>query len=250
LTVQQSPERPDAATVVLAHGGFLGAWVWADVLSALEAQGVRAVALDLPSVAADGGGDVGDFYADAEAVRRVLDDARAPVLLCGHSAGGAVITEAAAGPHPAVRRLVFLAAAVPDAGDSLASLMARPAGGTEERPGAGAEPVVMRPDGLGELNREQAEAALFNDCDAGRTKAAVDRLRPMNMAGGSQPLTGAAWRQLPATLVRGTLDRMPEAIAPAFFERDSEVVEIPAGHCPNWSAPRSSPRSSPPGRPS
>ena len=238
MSLQQSPERPDAATVVLVHGGFLGAWVWADVVSALEGRGIRAVALDLPSVVCDRGGEVGDLYADAQAVRRVLDDARAPVLLCGHSAGGAVITEAAAGPHPAVRWLVYLAAAVPDAGDSLASLMADVGGGTEERPDAGAEPVVVRPDGLAELRPEQAEAALFHDCDAARAKAAVERLRPMNMAGGTQPLTGAAWRELPATLVRGTLDRMPEAIAPAFFERDPEVVEIPAGHCPNWSRPQ------------
>jgi pimeloyl-ACP methyl ester carboxylesterase len=236
LTAEQSTEWLEA-TVVLVHGGFLGAWVWAEVVSALEARGIRAVALDLPSVAADGGGDVGDFYADAEAVRRVLDEAGPPVLLCGHSAGGAVITEAAAGPHPAVRRLVYLAAAVPDAGDSLASLMARAAGGTEERPDAGAEPVVVRPDGLGELKPEQAEAALFHDCDPARAREAVERLRPMNMAGGTQPLTGAAWRELPSTLVRGTLDRMPEAIAPAFFERDPEVVEISAGHCPNLSQP-------------
>jgi pimeloyl-ACP methyl ester carboxylesterase len=75
LSVQQGPERPDTATVLLIHGGFLGAWVWADVVSALEARGVRAVALDLPSVASDGRGEVGDFYADAEAVRRVLDRA-------------------------------------------------------------------------------------------------------------------------------------------------------------------------------
>jgi alpha-beta hydrolase superfamily lysophospholipase len=53
LTAQQSPERPGAATVVLVHGGFLGAWVWADVVAALEARGIRAVALDLPSVASD-----------------------------------------------------------------------------------------------------------------------------------------------------------------------------------------------------
>jgi hypothetical protein len=59
----------------------------------------------------------------------------------------------------------------------------------------------------------------------------------MNMAGSTQPLTAAAWRELPATLVRGALDRMPEAIAPAFFEHDPEVIEISAGHCPNWSRP-------------
>jgi pimeloyl-ACP methyl ester carboxylesterase len=188
-------------------------------------------------MATDSRGDVGDFYADAEAVRRVLDGAGPPILLCGHSAGGAVITQAAAGPHPAVRRLVYVAAAIPDAGDSLASLMAGAAGGTADRPDAGAEPVIMRSDGLGELRADRAEAALFHDCDAARAKAAVQRLRPMNLAGGTQPLTGAAWRELPATLVRGTLDRMPEAIAPAFFEHEPEVVEIPTGHCPNWSRP-------------
>jgi len=50
----------------------------------------------------------------------------------------------------------------------------------------------------------------------------------MSVAGGSQVLTGAAWRELPATLIRGTLDRMPEAVAQAFFEYDPEVVEIRA----------------------
>jgi pimeloyl-ACP methyl ester carboxylesterase len=224
------------ATAVLVHGGFLGAWIWADVAPALEAQGIQVVALDLPSVAA-GDAAAGDLAADAAAVRQVLDEARPPVILCGHSAGGAVITEAAAGPHPAVRHLVYLAAAVPDAGDSLASLMARAAGGSAERPDGGAEPVVVRPDGLAELDPDEAVAALFHDCDPDRAKAAVERLRPMSMAGATQVLTGAAWHDLPATLVRGTLDRMPEAVAPAFLERDPEIVEIPAGHCPSWSQP-------------
>lgn len=235
--VEESVPRAGRATVVLVHGGFLGAWVWADVVAALAAEGIRAVALDLPSIATDASGDVGDLYADARAVRQLLDEAQPPVVLCGHSAAGAVITEAAAGPHPAVRRLVYLTAAVPDAGDTMASLMAAAAGGTEEQPDAGAEPVVIRPDGLAELDPDQAAAALFHDCDPARRKAAVERLRPMNIAGGTQPLTAAAWRELPATLIRGTLDRMPEAVTPAFFDRDPEVVEIPAGHCPNWSRP-------------
>jgi len=230
-------ESAGSPTAVLVHGGFLGAWIWEDVVAALEAEGVRAVTLDLPSVEADTGGEVGDFYADARAVRKLLDEAQPPVVLCGHSAGGAVITEAAAGPHPVVRRLVYLTAAIPDAGDTIASLMADVTGGMDEQPDAGAEPVVMRPDGLADLDPEQAEAALFHDCGPARAKAAVDRLRPMNMAGGTQPLTGAAWRELPATLVRGTLDRMPEAIAPAFFDGEPEIVEIPTGHCPNWSRP-------------
>ncbi|MGH9032420.1 MAG: alpha/beta fold hydrolase, partial [Acidimicrobiia bacterium] len=239
MAVQRSSEPPREATVVLVHGGFLGAWVWADVTRALEAQGIRVVAVDLPSVAPESEDDAhdGDLYADAAAVRQVLDAATPPVLLCGHSAGGAAITEAAVGPHPAVRRLVYLAAAVPDRGDSLTSLMALAAGGTEQQPDAGAEPVVMRPDGRAQLKREEAAAALFHDCTPARARAGLERLRPMNPVGATQPLTGAAWRELPATLVRGTLDRMPEAIAPAFFEFDPEIIEIPTGHCPNWTQP-------------
>jgi pimeloyl-ACP methyl ester carboxylesterase len=224
-----------ATTVVLVHGGFLGGWVWGDVVAALEARGIATAAVDLPSVRREAGGVVGDFYADALAVRQLLDEAQPPVVLCGHFSGGAVITQAAAGPHPAVRRLVYLAAAVPDVGDTVASLMTGAVSRTRERPGA--EPVVMRPDGLAELEREQAAAALFHDCEPARANAALERLRPMNMAGATQPLTSAAWRELPATFVRGTLDRLPEAVSPAFWQYDPEIVEINAGHCPNWSRP-------------
>jgi len=77
-----------------------------------------------------------------------------PVLLCGHSYGGAVITEAAAGPHPAVRHLVYLAGAVPDEGDSLADLAPGPAQGGREQAAdreAGGEAVTVRADGMIEL---------------------------------------------------------------------------------------------------
>jgi alpha-beta hydrolase superfamily lysophospholipase len=103
MTIGETANRPGRATVVLVHGGFLGAWIWEDVAAALREHGIGTVTLDLPSVATDLGGEVGDFYADARAVRQLLDDAQPPVVVCGHSAGGAVITEAAAGPHPAVR---------------------------------------------------------------------------------------------------------------------------------------------------
>ena len=66
---------------------------------------------------------LGDFYADAAEVRRILDGLRFPGLVCGHSYGGAVITEAAGGPHPAVAHLVYLTAAVPDVSQSMASLV-------------------------------------------------------------------------------------------------------------------------------
>ena len=79
-----------------------------------------------------------------------------PVLLCGHSHGGAVITEAAAGsPHPAVRELVYLTAAVPGAGDSMVSLMSA---ATAQDADAQDEGVTIRNDGLASLDPDAAAA--------------------------------------------------------------------------------------------
>jgi pimeloyl-ACP methyl ester carboxylesterase len=59
----------------------------------------------------------------------------------------------------------------------------------------------------------------------------------MSLAGGDQLVTAAAWRQLPSVYVRGSEDRMPEAVAAGFLDQPIQVVELPTGHCPNWSRP-------------
>jgi pimeloyl-ACP methyl ester carboxylesterase len=59
----------------------------------------------------------------------------------------------------------------------------------------------------------------------------------MSLAGADQPVTEAAWRQLPSVYVRGSEDRMPEAVASDFLEQTMQVFELPTGHCPNWSRP-------------
>lgn len=217
--------------VVLVPGGFTGAWMWSDVVALLKQERIEAIAVELPSIGDNSGG--ADFYADARSVRQVLDRLEPPVLLCGHSYGGAVITEAASGPHPAVSHLVYLAAAVPGAGDSMASLMPT----TETGPDAEKEPVTFRDDGLAVLDRGAAREALFNDCDPDRAREALDQLRPSNVAAvGTQPVSAAAWAELPATYVRGSKDRMPEAVSAGFLDQ-VEVIELPTGHCPHWSRP-------------
>lgn len=222
---------PDAQ-IVLVPGGFTGAWMWADVVALLEREGIEALAVELPTIGEDSPG--GDFYADAASVRELLDGLSSPVVLCGHSYGGAVITEAASGPHPAVRELVYLTAAVPDAGDSMVSLMSGAAAQEQE---ADEEGVTVRGDGLAILDREAARRALFNDCAPDRAEEGLRRLRPTSLAGADQPVREAAWRQLPSVYLRGGEDRMPEAVAPGFVELAQEVIELPAGHCPNWSRP-------------
>jgi len=167
-------------------------------------------------------------------VRELVDRLGSPVVLCGHSYGGAVITEAAAGPHPAVHELVYLTAAVPGPGDSMVSLMR--AAATHDAD-AESEGVTFRDDGLAVFDRKAARRALFNDCEPERAEDGLRRLRPMSRAGADQPVSHAPWTQLPSVYVRGSEDRMPEALAPGFLRRTTRVVELPTGHCPNWSRP-------------
>jgi pimeloyl-ACP methyl ester carboxylesterase len=71
-----------------------------------------------------------------------------------------------------------------------------------------------------------------------RAEDGLRRLRPMNLGGADQPVSEVAWTQLPSVYVRGSEDPMPEAVAAPFLERTTQVVELPTGHCPNWSRPK------------
>jgi pimeloyl-ACP methyl ester carboxylesterase len=226
------------AVAVLVHGGFLGPWIWADTARLLVARGVRAVTVDLPSCQ-DRGERLAGLHDDADRVRDALNGCTDAVL-CGHSYAGAVISEAAAGPHPAVRHLVFLAAAVPDAGDSLTSLAetaaaSDPAGVQGD---SADEEFDLRADGRMVMHPGSARNALFHDCPPGRADAAIALLRPQTPAAGAEPVTAAAWRDIPSTYVRCAHDRLPyELVSPAYWEHASQVVSLPAGHCPQWSRP-------------
>lgn len=123
---------------------------------------------------ADTGSWLADLYDDANAVRAAVDKAGRDVVLCGHSYAGMVITQAAAGPHPAVRHLVYLAAAIPDAGDSLATLAeastadrAQPEGESEY------EDVDVRTDG-----RARTSAQVSTDLSGWQAAVTAMRRRP------------------------------------------------------------------------
>jgi pimeloyl-ACP methyl ester carboxylesterase len=218
--------RP-APIVVLVHGGFLGPWIWTETIEELDRQGVRALSVDLPSMRSPDA----DLRDDARAVRDILDGLD-EVVLCGHSYAGMVISEAAAGPHRAVRRLVYLTAAIPDSGDSLAGLAKQHGDDADD-----GEEVDVLADGRIALRRDSALESLFHDCPPERAAEAVTLLRPGNPVAGTQPVQGSAWRSLPFTYVRGADDRLPELLCAAAAEHPHEVVTLPTGHCPQWSRP-------------
>ena|SRR5829696_3312775 len=100
-------------TLVLVHGAGGGAWTWELVIVALDELGCAHRELDLPSSSASPPPDAG-VASDVAAVRAVLDELAGPVVLVGVSYGGVVIS-AAAVDRPAVARLVYVAAYMPEA---------------------------------------------------------------------------------------------------------------------------------------
>jgi pimeloyl-ACP methyl ester carboxylesterase len=217
------------STIVLVHGAWHGAWCWERVVPLLEQRGLDVRTVELPSIGLDVD-TTRDLSGDAAAVRQVLDDVGGPILLCGHSYGGLVITMAAAGRSD-VARLVYLCAAMPDAGESGATVF--------ERAGISPGWIVVE-DGRMLVDPAQAAAVFYGDCDPETQRAAVARLRPMSPAPHFEPVPVAAWRTIPSTYVVCTSDRAipTESQRAAFAPQAAEVLELDSSHSPFLSQPQ------------
>ena len=213
-------------TVVLVHGAWHGAWCWAPLERELDALGIPHVTVDNPSVA----GAPADLAADADNVLRTLDMIDGPVLLVGHSYGGAVITDA--GVHPKVEHLVYISAFVLDAGESV--MDNKLTGGEGMRLGEG---ISFDGDVLG-FDASRAVEFFFHDCSETDADAAVARLRPMSLAAMGGVPRAIAWRERPATYIVCTDDRaLPVALQRSNAKRVANSVELDASHSPFLSQP-------------
>lgn len=226
-----STAAPTTTDVVFVPGAFTGAWMFADVIQLLDGQGIGSQVVELASVGGSTGTGSG-FQADVDAVRSALDALDAPVVLAAHSYGGAVATAAAAGPHPNVRELVYLAATVPASGESFASTSAAVTPEDQE------SPIQFDDQGVATFPREVARQALLNDADDDRAAEALDQMKPQDMTGGDTPIETAAWTQIPYVYIAGEQDLLPRAIAPNLLDGAAQVLELPAGHCIHWTQPQ------------
>jgi pimeloyl-ACP methyl ester carboxylesterase len=206
--------------VLFVHGAFVrdGAWWWRPTADVLARHGLRSTAAVLPSCEAEPRGDLHD---DAAAVRALLDASDEPALLVGHSYGGLVITQA--GNHPAVRRLVYVTSFLPDTGEALADF------------GAGEPPPwhVSHGDGTAGVREEFVRPLFAQDFDDATYAGAAARLTAQNELVFGQPVTQAAWRDVPSTYLVCADDRAtaPEAQRKQ-AARATDVVELPVAHHP------------------
>lgn len=228
-----SDTRPVKPTVVLVHGGFADASAsWNDVVQQLQNRGYPVMA---PANALRG------LPSDSAYLASILNSISGPVILVGHSYGGAVITNAAAGA-PNVKALVYIAAFVPDTGEALGELIGRFPGSEIQ---AATYPVAYpNPDGtIGTdlyLQPDQLRRVFAADLPASTTKIMAVTQRPFSAACFSDLTQGAAWHTIPSWGLIATQDlAIPPALQRFEYQRASarRTVSVAASHCAMVSHP-------------
>jgi pimeloyl-ACP methyl ester carboxylesterase len=204
-----------ARNVVLVHGGFVDGSGWEAVHKRLRSRGFNVSIVQNPTTS---------LADDVVATRRVIATQDGPVILVGHSYGGAVITEA--GNDPKVSALVYIAAFAPDTGESVSSLIANPA------PGAPVPPILPPQDGLLLLDRSKFAASFAGDLDADLASFMADSQLPWGVDALSGAITHPAWRTKPSWYLVAQDDRMIPPAAQREMSRraGSAVTEVPGSH--------------------
>ena len=210
-------ETPDSAAknVVLVHGGFVDASGWEGVYRALRRDDFAVSVVQNPTIS---------LADDVAVTRRVLAAQDGPVILVGHSYGGAVITEA--GNDPKVVGLVYITAFAPDRGESVATLIKDPP------PGAPVPPILPPTDGYLLLDKQKFAASFAADVDPELAAFMADAQMPWGVEALSGTISEPAWRSKPTWYLVATEDRMIPPPAQRFMSSraGATVVEVAGSH--------------------
>jgi len=204
-----------AGTVVLVHGGFVDGSGWQEVYRRLKKDGYSVSIVQNPTLSLED---------DVDAARRIIDAQDEPVILVGHSYGGAVITEA--GNDPNVAALVYIAAFAPDAGESVNTLIADPP------PDAPVPPILPPRDGFLFLDRDKFHDSFAADVPDDLAEFWADSQVPWGVDALGGTISEPAWRSKPSWYLVASEDRMiPPPAQRAMAERaGSTVTEISGSH--------------------
>ena len=211
-----------APVVILVHGAWHGSWAWSGIVARLDGEGIRSVALDLPSKGLETAA-LGDLHDDAETVRAAIAAAGAPALVVAHSYGGLPVSEGGA----EAAHLVYLAAFMLEPGQSLLGL----------RNGVEPEWWITSEDGRTLLPGDP-EHVFYADCDPAVAERAAAALVPHRKDVFSQELRSAAWRTVPSTYVVCERDiAIPPSLQELMAARAGTVSRIDSSHSPFLSRP-------------
>lgn len=204
------------ANIVLVHGAFANASGWKPVIEMLQKDGYTVTAVENPLTSLEN---------DVATTKRVIEAQKGPTVVVGHSYGGAVVTGAAAGESN-VKALVYVAAFMPDAGETLGELSARfpatPLG------------AALVPDTAGFLyiDRTKFNSVFCADLPEAEARVMAVTQKPLHNSAFGAKLPAAAWKTIPSYFILPTDDL---AISPdlhrfAAKRANSKVTEIKASH--------------------
>jgi len=224
-TTQEKP------TIVLVHGGWADASGWNKEVTALQRLGYPVIAPANP---------LRGLASDAAYVRSVLQTIDGPIVLVGHSYGGAVITNAAVGV-PQVRALVYIAGFAPDQGESLVQLVTMNPG---SEVGQNVIPRKYPLPGGGEgtdlyLTKTGFETAFAGDLPRHLADRMWAEQRPFSQEAFASTSGEPAWKKIPSWYLVATQDHaIPPATQRFMANRaDATVSEVKASHVPMISQP-------------
>jgi pimeloyl-ACP methyl ester carboxylesterase len=211
-----------AASVVLVHGAFVDGSGWKDVHDQLTKDGHEVIVVQNPTTS---------LADDVAATQRAIASAAGPVVLVGHSYGGAIISEA--GNDPKVVALVYVAAFVPDKGESVASLTKDPV------PGAPPAPILPPQDGFLYIDKARFHAGFAADVDAKTAKFMAQSQSGWGLAAVGGVVTEAAWKTKPSWYLLATEDKMIPPVAQGAMAKraNANVTEVKASHAVMVSQP-------------
>jgi len=212
-----------ATNVVLVHGGFVDGSGWEGVYKILTKDGYTVSVVQNPTIS---------LADDVTATKRIIAAQNGPVILVGHSYGGAVITEA--GNDPKVAGLVYITAFAPDKGESVSSLIKDPP------PGAPVPPILPPQDGYLFLDRAKFPASFAADVDAERAAFMAGSQVPWGVEALSGTISEPAWKTKPSWYLVVTEDKMIPPPAQRFMSQraGSTVDEVAGSHAIYVSQPK------------
>jgi pimeloyl-ACP methyl ester carboxylesterase len=210
-------------SIVLVHGGFVDGSGWEDVYRILKKDGYEVSVVQIPTTA---------LATDVALTRQAIAEQSSPVILVGHSYGGNVITEA--GNDPQVVGLVYIAGFVPDAGESVESLIKDPP------PGTVGPPILPPQDGFLFLDKKKFAESFAGDLPAEKAAFMANSQVPWGVQTLGDKISRPAWKTKPSWYLVTTQDRMiPPPAQHAMAARAGAVVsETPASHAVYLSRPK------------
>jgi pimeloyl-ACP methyl ester carboxylesterase len=210
-------------SVVLVHGAFVDGSGWKAVYDILKKDGYDVTIVQNSTATLDG---------DVSAAKRAIADAKGDVILVGHSYGGVVITEA--GNDHKVAGLVYVAAYVPAAGESLGSLVA-------SAPAGAASPPILPPENDSVLlDKAKFPAAFAADLRAEEAEFMAASQTPLGLAALDGKISHPAWQDKPTWYLLTTEDKMiPPMQQRQMAERTpAEISEVASSHAVFLSHPK------------